>query len=309
MKTSRKKIKKYIRISTVGQVFIWVLLLTALVTFLIGGYFTVTAGRESMVEFDPVSSPGGEYCYLDVVGVSNWLYKTNRDGSEKIYYAVEDAEGYVYIASIPEKEHRKMTAQTEYWLRESSDAPIPEPYRLKGVSYGLYEGSEVRESLAYSLDVDKGEEFERYFGKWYLNGGVNPREQRKYGYWLASLFSGLFGIIVLYSYLGRIRNTGKSLKALEKSGKLSEAAEELEAGDGSFGCVVSEHYMFVRRYGIAVPVDSITKCRCSGSMVWLETTSIGKTTVQINSVDTIRKIVDALPMNKEAVEISVTLSK
>ena len=85
---SKKIIKKYIMPNALVRVGC-ILFSLLLVLTLLMGLAEMGAETPDPVEFFPSETPTGTMAYIDVVGVSGWLYQYD----DAIYYTVEDAEG------------------------------------------------------------------------------------------------------------------------------------------------------------------------------------------------------------------------
>lgn len=120
-------------------------------------------------EAEPVEEPvhfiegmgnDGAYAYVDLIGISDWVY---RDGIKR-YYAAED-EDYYYIVSVRGSQLADMEDIAEYWDREE-DSEDPPVYTLTGYMGTISE--DVREAFKYVFDIDD-ETFDRLFGDDYLD--------------------------------------------------------------------------------------------------------------------------------------------
>ena len=270
-------IKKYIQPSKALAV-VTVLLLVVTVVCLAAWFMTISSAdavaMEKMDEFYPNESEVGSMAYVDVVGISNWLY--DYDGA--VYYSVEDAEGYFYTVRVSEDEYKKMKAQQEYWLRESDSEPMPEAHRLTGVVSTTV--PTVKSSLAESWDISVSE-YEQYFGKLYLNTTTTAGEEKAMGWFVGMIFCGIFAGILLACLIGASSRTRKSLNTLEERGLLERAAMELEApGNLTIGkdqARLSQQFLFERGGGIAIPFGDILWC-------YQQTRQQGFSTVGVNLI-------------------------
>ena len=229
-----KIIKKYIMPGTLVRVGAIVLGL-ALVVCLIMGITTQGAEMPDPVEFYPDDTPAGTMAYIDVVGVSNWLYQYDS----ATYYSVEDAEGYLYTVRLEDSQLAEMSAQADYWNRTTEDAPMPEPHRLVG--YVQKTADNVRESLAQSWDITVGE-YDQYFGVNFLNATTSTGVENSVPWFIGALFSGLFALLCLVFLLRAASVSKKCLKVLEERCLIEKAAQQLENSE--------EHFVVGKNRGI-----------------------------------------------------------
>ena len=216
----KKIIKKYIMPAGVIRFGAIALSLVLAVT-LVMGIVTINTDVGEPVDFYPTETPVGTMAYIDVVGVSNWLYQ--YDGA--VYYSVEDAYGYLYTVRLKDSQLQAMSAQEEYWNRTTEAAPMPEPYRLVGLVQNT--GTDVKESLAQSWDITLSE-YEEYFGGTFLNATTTAGAAKASGWFVGALFSGLFALLCLILQLRASGMAKKCLQILEERCLLEKAAQQLE---------------------------------------------------------------------------------
>lgn len=242
-----------------------VVLLASTVCFLAcRGTLPLLDEKADAMPFHPLTSPKGGYAYLDVVEVSDWLY----DLDNQVYYSAADADGYLYTVRLYRSQHDEMEEQRAYWEHADSDTPLPAPYRL----YGLVETAtgSVRKYVARSWDITE-DEYEQYFGTLLLNATTSPAEERSWMFMLVMLFSFLGAAVFLAISGSGKRYTRRCLRRLEELGLAEQAAAELDAAlagqqTGASDCLdggkvlLTEHYLFVRRAGVAVPYTDILWC-------------------------------------------------
>ncbi len=217
---SKKIIKKYIMPSSTTR-YIGIICAIALVACLVMGAIAANAKTEDPVDFYPSETPTHTMAYIDVVGVSNWLYKVD----DVVYYSVEDAYGYLYTVRLSNRQYKEMEAQQEYWSRTSENAPMPEPYHLVG--YVQAAGSEMKESLASSWDITVAE-YEEYFGVNYLNATTSVNGEKSAGWFVGSVLFGVLALIFLILQGKASSVSKKCLARLEARGLLDRAAQQLE---------------------------------------------------------------------------------
>lgn len=297
---SRKIIKKYIMPGAFvrfGAVVFGVLL--AVTLFM--GITAMNAEVPDPVEFYPSETPTGVSAYIDVVGVSNWLYQYD----EAVYYSVEDAEGYLYTVRLNDRQLKEMAAQEEYWNRTTETAPMPEPYRLVGVVQKT--GSTVQESLAESWGISVAE-YEEYFGVNFLNATTNVGAEKSAGWFVGALFSFLFGLLCLIFQFRASGVSKKCLKVLEERCLLEKAAQQLENTEehlvlGKNRGILTRDFVFGKGTGAVVAYSDVLWAykqdqkrnfvTCSYLMIgtaWMGVQSI----VDLNSADKYGYISEAL---------------
>ena len=112
------------------------------------------------VHFIEAMGDDGAYAYVDVIGISDWVY---FDGIKR-YYAAED-EDYFYIVSVRGSQLAEMGDAAEYWNREE-DSDDPPVYTLTGYMGTIDE--DAREAFKYVFDLDD-EQFDTVLGEDYLD--------------------------------------------------------------------------------------------------------------------------------------------
>lgn len=258
---SEKVLKKYVGASTVKKVFAWIFLLGLLATLPMWTAFKKTADPSTATRFDAISEEDGDYVYLDIVGVSDWIYKYTHRYVTTYYYSAEDAEGYYYMLELPKSDFNKMTAQQEYWNRTDDSAPMPEPYRVYGQAHMIPTGRISDFAEYWELST---EDFVSYFGDRYIDVGASDEGTNNTLWAMGSLFSGLFFLLLA----GENRKVKKTMKycldLLASKGELDAAAAELS--DGSAAIIgddmarASANYLFGRKTGCILRYDDIAYC-------------------------------------------------
>ena len=251
---SKKIIKKYIMpggFCRIGRV-LFSLLAVAL---LVMGIMTMNADSGEAVDFYPSETPLHTMAYIDVVGVSNWLYQSD----DVVYYSVEDAAGYLYTVRLKDSQLREMAAQQEYWNREDDNAPMPEPYHLVG--YVQAASDTVKESLAQSWDISV-EDYEYYFGVNYLNATTSVSTEKSAGWFMGALFAFMFALFCLLIYGRAASMAKKCLNHLEERNLLDRAAQQLEntAGHTVIGKnkgICTQEFLFGKGTGAVLPYSEI----------------------------------------------------
>lgn len=236
---------------------IGICLCVATLVLCILGLAALGSGDEADAPFNPLDTKVGTMAYLDVVGVSDWLY--NYDGA--VYYSAEDDEGYFYTVRLTDAQHEEMAAQQAYWTRETEDAPQPEVYRLEGYVQEI--SDDTRQSLADCWDISTGE-YEQYFGDLYLNATTTSGEQNSGPWFFFALFTALFAIY-FFMMSGRSSKTAKKcLKRLEELGLLDRAAEEFASANhtvvGKDRARLSGRFIYSHGSGVVVAYEDILWC-------------------------------------------------
>lgn len=195
--------------------------------------------------------------YIDVVGVSEWLY--NYDGT--IYYTAEDAEGYFYTVRIGNSTYKKMDDQQEYWMRESDDEPMPDAYRLFGVVRETTR--DIKSNLSEVWDISTLE-YEEYFGTLYLDADASVDSDQAAGWFVLATMFGLVGLIFLLVVIPNSITAKKCLNRLEERGLLEWAAQQFNAPDnlvvGKDQARFSQQFLYTKSLGVVLAFDDILWC-------------------------------------------------
>ncbi len=260
----KHEIRSFIRPAAWSSVLAWVLLAVMAVSIVMAA---VAGSRDDTAEatlFDALYAEPGSYAYLDVVEISDWLYRNGDD----VYYTAGDADAYYYTVRLSPSQYNDMAAQQAYWNRASDDMPMPEPYRLYGLAGNA--SDEIIENVASVWDMT-ADEYDMYFGSKFLNGTTTPAEEQSAIWFLVALFTFLFGLVFLL-LAGRAGSLARRcLKRLDELGQVEAAGAELDAALANLSpdtclsllngkLLMTEHFVFARRSGVAVPYTDIQWC-------------------------------------------------
>ena len=214
-------VKDYISPSKSLRTVAWVLFALTLVTIVLGATTLGKGDSSAPVKFDPFKQSGGEYAYIDVVGLSDWLYKVDST----TYYTAMDADGYTYIITLSASDLYRLSAQRTWWDSDDTDNP-PEPVRLTGKTSKIT--SAAREAIQEVWDMGDAE-YSSYFGKLYLITTTTPAESR------GGAFIGI-GVTLFIAWFGTalssmIMNSRakKAVNSLMASGNYEKASSQLAA--------------------------------------------------------------------------------
>lgn len=253
---AQKTIKKYILkpwMKLVGLA-----LCLAAVVFLVMAITAMGAADNDAAEFYPNESETGTMAYIDVVGVSNWLYQYD----ETIYYTALDAENYLYIVRLSDSQLDDMQAQRDYWDDESESAVMPAAYHLVG--YVKEISSDARSNIADVWQITTAE-YDQYFGAKYIDATTSTGEQAAAPWFVGALFCGLFALWFLLVYSQSAKKAKKCLKRLEELNLTERAARQLENVEcntviGKDRGMLSQEFLFGKGTGMVVPYGDILWC-------------------------------------------------
>lgn len=270
-----KALKRYIAPSALLQIVTILMVATFLVSCCFVG---IVAGSSGGVDemFDPWNTKNHTMAYLDVVGVSDWMYQTEEYCR---YYSVMDTEGRLYTVFLTDGILRKMTAQQAYWMDE--DAPM-EVYRLEGYVQKLSESH--RDELAQCWDIS-GEEYSQYFGETYLDTSTSAGEQTMWMWITFAILSGLVGLLLLIILLPAAKAYRVCCRNLEKRGLMERAAQQFDELEDGMVCgqnraVLTKDFLFGKGSGMAVPYSDIVWAHGENLIVnygWVSTVVLAAT--------------------------------
>lgn len=252
---SKKIIKKYIMPGAFVRI-CGIVLSAVLVVTLVMGLAALNADVGDPVDFYPSETPTGTMAYIDVVGVSNWLYQYD----DAIYYSVEDAYGYLYTVRLKDSQLKAMAAQEAYWNRATDSEPMPEPYRLVGVVQKT--SNDVKKSLSQAWDITTSE-YEEYFGVNFLNAATSLGAEKSAGWFVGALLSGMFALVCLILHMQASKSAKKCLKVLEERFLLDKAAQQLENAEehlviGKNRGILTQDFLFGKGTGAVIPYSDVT---------------------------------------------------
>lgn len=250
-------VKQYIATKKVTRVLAVVLTVLAVVC-LLGG---ILSGRiidsRDAEEYFPADSEAGSTAYIDIVGLSDWIYQYGDD----VYYCAEDAEGYLYTICMEKATALGLGNLRDYWDREDDAVAQPQPYRIYGKVIDL--PIRVRQNMATWWEVSQ-DEYIDYFGPTLLDTTRSSGAQVGSFLYVGALIFGLFAAALLIDWIGTASKTKKSLARLEALGLSERAEQELNSASsvrvGSDSARLGDTVLFGARTGIAAAYGDILWC-------------------------------------------------
>jgi len=258
---AKKTLKKYIGPSAGKKLLAWLLSLATLATFGLGiKQSTVTDDVNDAVVLDSYSAEVGDFVYVDVLGVSDWILELEQDSVTTTYYTVFDKSGYLHIAIFEDSDIRTMSDQEQFWndlLFSDSVDTDAESVRVYGVAEKI--PAEYEDDLREYLDMSSSE-FDDYLGAMLINATRMPSDNSEAPYIAIGCILLVLSIFVIVSNARSKSGLKKSLKRLEQLGELDAAAAELNGTVKVIGkdkVRISDNYVFSKHLGAAVRIDDI----------------------------------------------------
>ena len=190
------------------------------------------------------------WCYIDAVGISDWVYRSD----DVRYYVAEDAKGNFYVVHLSQSRYNKMTAQQAYWNEETA---VQVPERLTGIAHDVTPAIKNNFCKAFDLNVL---DFGTYFGTSYLDATSSPRSDSLLGWGILAGFGLLLGLVLTLTSRAANKRTDRALAALGGYA-VEQAAAELESpltlrapGDR---LRLGERYLFGKKTGLALTYDQV----------------------------------------------------
>lgn len=279
----KRIIKKYIGRTSVVVMTIGLILLMGSIGCV---FMALQANARNLPEptcFDALEGELNSYSYLDVIGVSDWIYRYDKT----IFYILEDAEHTLNIGSLSNRDFSMLEYQNEYWKGLTYEE---RPVRLTGVVLNLTDT--MKETIMNSLGLTD-EEFDGYFGYRQFRVGSTPNKQDT-GMWTAfAIILCLFAFPTLACGVMRLSRDNSVLKRLDKTGQLHHAAAELESYRtervGKDRMRLGERYVFGRNVGLAASWEDVLWCYVRSECIF--TVSVGQRLIictadgKIHSID------------------------
>ncbi|MBR5431110.1 MAG: hypothetical protein IK119_01860, partial [Bacteroidales bacterium] len=212
-------ISNYIKPPKAVRIVAWALLALFIVGLVLGATISGNGDdRSSAVKFNNSAASGGDYCYIDVVGLSDWLYKYDSS----TYYTVLDKDGNYAIVILKSSEVYAMSAQRTYWDSDD-DAIAPEPYRIYGLSVKISDSAKKAIAEVWGMSQV---EYSTYFGKLFMNTSGSPSGTKSSVFFIIAFIS-LMGWIGtgLFSVISRSK-AKKALSRLETEGRMEAAGSQ-----------------------------------------------------------------------------------
>lgn len=255
-------LKKYIGPSGGIKFLAWLLAIATIALFAVGiQQSSIEEDPSEAKWFNPFTAEAGDYVYLDIVGISNWLYKVESDSSKTVYYSVEDADDNIYTMVVSDAEYSKMMTQRTYWNREGENDPNAEVYRIYGTA--RRSSSEVKEALASSWSsygLSTVSDYEYYFGTMHFDSTTTPGDSRGMGFIIGGIFALAAWICAAVASGKSKKNMKKCLKRLEELGELDAAAAEISGAVVTVGkdkCRISDNYIYTKKGGVVLSLKDI----------------------------------------------------
>ena len=248
----QQKMKEYLLPKKIVLIAGFILLAAAAALLAFGIYRGTRDFKSQAMPFEDFSHKG-DYVYIDVAGISDWVYKYDDD----VYYAAEDPEGYFYILRMSKYKASAMSEQEKYWERPDDSTPMPEPVRVYGIAEDIE--NDLKDAFAQVFDIT-GSDVDYYFGYLYLDTTSDPGTDTMWMCITGALFSFLFSLVCLAVCLPAYSALKKSVKELDARGETERAAsafafsgEEMLNGAMKTG----GDYLFAKNLGLVLRFDDI----------------------------------------------------
>lgn len=250
---SRKKLQKYIQAKTWTLVLAWVFLALTIAS-LVMYFVSQTDAEGGLRRFDPYFSDPDSQVYLDITGVSDWVY---RDGGA-VYYSAEDAQGQFYTLRLSSSQYSDMGSQQEYWIRESDDVLQPEPYRIAGCVRDIT--YDIRSNMAEAWEISQ-DDYDTFFGSKYLDATTRVGNGNAGMWMLGAILCLILTLAAGYDVIHAKIRARKNLDLLEMRGLLDEAAAQLDSPENLSVARdtlrLSQKYLYGRGTGEVIPYSDI----------------------------------------------------
>ena len=249
----QKIIKKYVLPK--GQSVAAIVLIIASLVCAVMGIAAMGGADDTALEFYPSESETGSMAYIDVVGISGWVYKYD----EAVYYTALDGEGYLYTVRLSDSQFKQLSAQNAYWEDDSADAVPPASFRLEGLVKDT--ASDTRRSIAQAWVLTTAE-YDKIFGTKFLDATTSAGEEASAPWFVGTLFFGMLGLVFLIAAGRSKRNAKKCLQVLEERGLLERAADQLENPNthmviGKNRGILTQDFLFGKGTGMVVAYSDI----------------------------------------------------
>ena len=240
---------------------IWRIILAAIVSLMIVG----AAYEFSKPAPEPVqmthASDSDTHSYLDVMLLSDWIYKVSGDENYTLYAAM-DPDGTWFIVSLDDDVAAPlqpyMDAYDAYFTENYQDYTYPEPTRIYGMP--TYINSDDASAIANYFEMENSESAE-FFGANYLNEGADNTRAGGMLFLIGAIVMSFFLLAIVIQIATIQRNYKKSDARLYSLGLMDEAENQfLNAStlkNDKMKLALSEDYAFVGANGHIVPYTDI----------------------------------------------------
>lgn len=239
-----------------GTLIVIIILIAIIIASVFAGVAAKKKGEAAVPElFIPIHMDTGTYAYVDVIAVSDWLYKVD----EATYYAVLDEEMYGYTVRLTSAQFKELAPQFEYWNDTDENAVPPAPVRLYGMVQSV--NNETAEAIASIFELAGADEYYETFGDLMLNTTTSPAEEGSALWILLALFSFIMLLCVGLPYYSIANHAKKSLARLEELGVTGIAADEFASPEtqslNKDSVRLGREFIFSKRLGVAVKYTDI----------------------------------------------------
>jgi hypothetical protein len=253
---SKTILANYVKPNKILVILAVVLLVVGLVSI---PMISISSEEAAKAAGDPVAfhnnnSAHGTYCYADIIGISNWLYKYDNN----TYYTAMDADGNLFTICVSDSTYNAMDAQFQWWMSEDEDEAPPAPYRVEGIAKTTT--ITIKSNLSTSWEISQSE-YAELFGSVYLDTKSSPADDSASVWIFACIMSFSCALIFFLCGIPGNANFKKCMTNLEAKNLLDSAARELESPDtvqfGKDQARLSRNFLYCKRGGIVIPYTDI----------------------------------------------------
>ena len=191
-----------------------------------------------------------DWSYLDVVGISDWVYRSD----DVHYHIAEDAEGRFYVVHISESRYRKMTEQQAYWNEETTKKV---PVRLTGLAKSATDT--MKSYICQAVEISPLQ-YGTYFGSNYLDATSTPNSDAVWGWGMLAVLGLILGLVLTLSARAAKKRTDRALAALGGYA-VEQAAAEMDAPTtervNNDRLRLGEQYLFGKHKGMLLRYDQV----------------------------------------------------
>lgn len=217
-----KKMKDYIKAPKKKRVACLVVFLIMLALVAVGAVTAGSDNKAKAVRFDPRYENQYVYTYIDIVAVSDWVYKYD----DSCYYAAIDKRGDSYTVKLSDSQFESLSAQNDFWNDTDEDAVPPKSVRLYGNSWHMSE--EEAECFAPVWGLNSAQDYYRNYGDCYFDATSSPGLEHASLFWLIAMAVFFVWIILASATWNPGKAARKTISRLKKRQMLDAAARDFE---------------------------------------------------------------------------------
>lgn len=173
-----------------------------------------------------------------------------------------DIEKNAYVVIINDEDIKKFKDIIDYTYSEDENAVTPPTIRIEDNVQKLHKA--LAEEISYCFNYKNADEYYSNMGTMILNTKETPTSTYSTLCLALSFIVVPFFILCLYDIIVQWQSYLKSIRKLNKSNEYEKACDEFNQDSkyiyNNCGMILTEHFMFVNKKGIAINYNELLWC-------------------------------------------------